>query len=461
MISRRRLLQATTATMATTAFGVSSYYGLQNAKSAYQSETLIAQSITANILDGKPATRNVFTFGKSSPPTLWLEQGQPFRAILKNELDEPTTIHWHGTRLPNDMDGVAFLTQPVVYKGEEFEYKFTPPDAGTYWYHPHCNSLEQLSKGMTGLLIVREIKDPGFDIDLPVNLKDWRLGADGQFLNFYKPRNSARSGTYGTVRTSNWQQAPVYDLPAGSLVRLRLCVTDVTRVFVLGFPADATATVIAIDGNPVPENFPLKNLQLGPGQRADIAIQMPTDEGQELVLTNYSSSSPWAVLTLRSIGKSVGRDIKELKKLPKNPVPKADLSNAIHVPLVLSATAERNAANPICGNLGYSFWSINGNPGSGNVSTDPIMSLMRDQSYVFEFINRTPHIHPVHLHGMSFELLKSNKRPLQRFVTDTALLLPDERMQVALKPDEEGDWLLHCHILEHQATGMTGFFRVE
>lgn len=100
---------------------------------------------------------DVWTYDGSVPgPTLRLRQGEPVRIIVENGLDQDTTVHWHGIRLPNAMDGVPGLTQPPIRPGESFVYEFTPPDAGTFWYHPHTNSLEQLGRGLAGALIVEE-----------------------------------------------------------------------------------------------------------------------------------------------------------------------------------------------------------------------------------------------------------------------------------------------------------------
>ncbi len=147
------------------------------------------------------------------------------------------------------MDGVPFMTQPYVYTGDSFDYAFTPPDAGTFWYHPHCNTLTQMGHGMTGVIVVEDPADPTFDAEVVLNLRDWRLGSDGQFIAAFRPRDAAKTGTYGTVRTANWHQEPQYDAPAGGLIRLRIAVTDVTRIFSLKMEG-AEATVIAIDGNP-------------------------------------------------------------------------------------------------------------------------------------------------------------------------------------------------------------------
>ena len=414
-------------------------------------------------IDGQP-TRNVLSYTAQAPaPILRVKQGQPLHVQLRNSLTEPTTIHWHGIRLPNRMDGVPFLTQPNVNANATFDYVFAPPDAGSYWYHPHCNSLVQLSHGLTGLLIVEEAKDPGFDADLAFNLRDWRLGPDGQFIPLYVPRQTARAGTYGTVRTANWRQEPGYDAPTGGLARLRLVVTDVTRVYKLALEG-ADAVIIALDGNPLPKPLPIPadNLALGPGQRADIVVRMPEQEGGMVIIRDFSSPTPLTVAKVRATGASRKRELGDVKPLPQNPMADPDLKAATTIQLEFTATAEQLEKNKFCGDLGYSFWAINSAPWPG-ASPDPlapIAELKLGRSYILEMHNRTPHPHPIHLHGMSFKLLRSDKRELPSIWTDTALIYPDERIDVALVADNPGDWLLHCHVIEHQETGMTGYIRV-
>ncbi|MDN3721126.1 multicopper oxidase domain-containing protein [Roseibium salinum] len=220
------------------------------------------------------------------PPVLRLRQGRKNRDRgEKNALDEVTSVHWHGLRLANRMDGVPYLTQYPIEAGQSFRYEFTPPDAGTFWYHPHCNTLEQIARGLTGVLVVEEEEDPGFDRDLPLNIRDFRLGGDGQFIDFYKARNAARGGTLGTVSTVNWQTGPVYDLDAGSLVRLRLAVTDLTRVGTYAI-SGAQARVIALDSNPLPKPLPANALTLAP------PVKGPTSPcGFRTVKTRWQRSS--------------------------------------------------------------------------------------------------------------------------------------------------------------------------
>lgn len=431
------------------------------AHAAPEPRILKSNKIDANIT-GTELTRDVLTYGTDGmPPVLRMRQGEPFAARLINGMEEPTTIHWHGMRIPNGMDGVPFLTQPYVYTGETFDYAFTPPDAGTFWYHPHCNTLIQMGHGMTGVIVVDNPRDPTFDADIVVNLRDWRLGGDGQFIAQYKPRDAARSGTYGTVRSANWQVEPQYDAPTGGLVRLRLAITDVTRIF--SFKVEgAEAMVIAIDGNPVPKRFALDVLQLGPGQRLELAIRMPDSEGAMVTLEDIHGTNPKTLAKLRAVGASLKRNIGDLAPLEPNPVRQADLGSAEHIPIILSATAEDTAKDSICGSLGYSFWAINKVPWPGDTPdpTAPLAELKLGKSYVLDMENLTPHSHPIHLHGMSFTVLSSSTGDVPPFVSDTYLVQPNEKVQLGFVADNLGDWLLHCHIIEHQKTGMTSYMRV-
>lgn len=459
LLTRRNLLKAS-AVAGAYGLGIGAASRLGIASVAPEPVELIARGVQAILVDQGP-TKDIMTYGNDGmPPTLRMVRGKPFAARLINRLDEPTTVHWHGLRIPNSMDGVPFLTQPYVYAGDSFSYEFTPPDAGTFWYHPHCNTLTQMGHGMTGLLVVENPDDPVFDAEIALNLRDWRLGGDGQFIAPFKPRDAARGGTFGTVRTANWKREPQYDAPAGGLVRLRIAATDVTRIYSLKMEG-AGAAVIAIDGNPVPSRFMLDVLMIGPGQRLDLALRMPDNEGQLARLEDVRASSVQTVATFRAIGTSLKREISDLPALPANPVAEADFSSASEIPFILSATAENVAADSICGSLGYSFWAINKVPWPGDADpTAPLAELKLGRSYILNLENPTPRAHPIHLHGMSFRVISSSARQVMPLVTDTYLILPDEKVKLALVADNPGDWVFHCHIIEHQKTGMTGYIRV-
>jgi FtsP/CotA-like multicopper oxidase with cupredoxin domain len=460
LFTRRNLLKASAVAGAYgIGVGIAGKFGL--AEAAPEPQLLKAMKTQASLTDAV-MTKDIMSWGESGmPPVLRMTKGKPYAARLANALDEPTTIHWHGLRIDNRMDGVPFMTQPYVYTGDNFDYAFTPPDAGTFWYHPHCNTLTQMGHGMTGVIIVENPDDPDFDAELVLNLRDWRLGGDGQFIAPFRPRDAAKTGTYGTLRTANWHPEPQYNAPAGGLLRLRIAITDVTRIFSLRMQG-AEATIIAIDGNPVPKRFPLDLLQIGPGQRLELAVRMPDSEGAVATLEDIRGTTPKTIASLRAVGQSLKRNVGDLAELGQNPVAKADLSSAEKIPLVLSATAENATVDSICGTLGYSFWAINKVPWPGDTAdpTAPLAELKLGKSYIFQLENVTPHAHPIHLHGMSFTTVSSSTRDVMPLVSDTYLIQPDEKVQLAFVADNPGDWMFHCHIIEHQKTGMTSYLRV-
>ncbi|KIC40017.1 copper oxidase [Ruegeria sp. ANG-R] len=401
------------------------------------------------------------------PPALYGKQGEVMRLPVRNTLPAYTSMHWHGLRIPNDMDGVPYLTQMPIGEGETFDYAFTPPDAGTYWYHPHCMTMEQMAHGLTGIMVIAEAEDPGFDSEQIINLRDFRLDDADAFLPAYTPRGAARAGTFGNVHTVNWLQAPVYDHTAGGLVRLRVVNTDTTRIYKLNLDG-AEARIIAWDGHPVEIEVPMPSAQdpllVGPGQRVDFAVKMPEREGQTVNLMAKLPGQPLrAMAGLRSVGASVSRDMRELRPLPFNPVARPDLANAEVHEFVFGWTPEGGVPNNgFCGSLGYNFRSINRLPWPGDAAQDvgPLATLEMGRSYVLRLRNESPNLHPIHLHGLAFVPIKSSLRTLPPLMTDTMLLLKDEVVEIALVADNPGDWAFHCHVIEHQKTGLTGFIRV-
>ena len=155
-------------------------------------------------------------------------------ATLDNRLphkDEHTSIHWHGIRLPNDQDGVPYLVQPPVEPGESFRYSFVPPDTGTFFFHTHCNTSEQLGRGLVGILIVDGDTTTPYAADEVVLLRDWRIDLDGgTFSSFTTARGANRAGTYGNVRSANGATQSEIALPASADCRLRVINADPTRI---------------------------------------------------------------------------------------------------------------------------------------------------------------------------------------------------------------------------------------
>ena len=216
----------------------------------------------------------------SPGPTLRVKQGEELKVRLVNDLKQSTVIHWHGLRLPNAMDGVPFLTQKPIEPGASFDYHFAPPDAGTFWYHTHFGSSEQLARGLYGVLIVEEREPPQVDRDLMLVVDDWRLMDNGEiqpsFGNFHDAMMAGRLGQYITLNSEDTLDVPV---KTNERLRLRIVNTANSRIFQFRI-AKHVARVMAVDGQPCPpEVAPNGILRLAPGNRVDLFLDATLEPG--------------------------------------------------------------------------------------------------------------------------------------------------------------------------------------
>ncbi|MGH8434621.1 MAG: multicopper oxidase domain-containing protein, partial [Pseudomonas sp.] len=194
---------------------------------------------------------------------------------------------------------------------------------------------------------------------------------------------------------------------------------------------------------------------LGPGMRMDLALRVPA-AGQELSLRN----GPVRLATLRSLA-SAGEPGDWPPALPANPVSEPDLRDAetIRFNFEWVGAVSANLAN----GAAPSFWQINGKAWDINDKTcadRPIAKLELGKSYIFELRNMAQYQHPIHLHGMSFKVLSSDRKKIIPYFTDTYLLGKNERARVALVADNPGVWMFHCHVIDHMETGLMASIQV-
>jgi FtsP/CotA-like multicopper oxidase with cupredoxin domain len=388
-------------------------------------------------------------------PVIRAKQHKPVRIRVVNQLDEPTTIHWHGMRIPIGMDGVPFLSQPPIMPGDTFDYEFTPPDAGSFWYHPHMNSIEQLGKGLVGALIVDEAEKPDFDADLVLCMKNWHIKDDGSFTALTTPQNAFRMGTPGRVMTINGEMHPTYDVPAGGAIRVRLLNVDNTLVYDVT-STDSDAQIIAIDGNSIAQPRTLSNHLIAPGMRLDLGVIASSKVGETVTFKHKNKP----LVTLRTVTSKL-KD-RRLPTLPLNPIPAPDLENAETIKFAFEWNANITPIHKD-GKVNYNFWTMNRRSwegmSKGNIPA-PLAKLELGKTYIFELANLTQYHHPIHIHGHTFTVLKSNKKAITPFHTDTVLLGQNETVIAALVADNPGRWMYHCHIIEHLKTGFMGYVEV-
>ena len=408
-----------------------------------------------------PAT-DVWTYNGSVPgQELRFKQGHRLRLEVENRLGVETTVHWHGIRLPNAMDGVPGLTQaPIAGNGGRFLYEFDLPDAGTYWYHPHLGDGEQLARGLYGALIVEEPDPPAVDRDLVWVLSDWRLDREARIRpDFGSAMDASHAGRIGNTVTLNGSIPEAFQVRAGERLRLRLINASNARIYGLNFEGHQP-WVVALDGHPVAPHW-FERVVLGPGMRADVILDCTRAPGsRHRVIDDFYGSRAYELLQLEyGDAKPIRTAFEPAPRLDANPVrmPTADRERhrIVFGGGMMGALPSQRKHRGV-------FWTLNGKPvRHAHHDATPLLSLKLGRSYVVELVNETSWHHPIHLHGHVFRVLSKNgKEVLPAQWADTVLLDPDSRAEIAFVADNPGDWMLHCHVLEHQATGMSAFVRV-
>ena len=469
-LSRRRFLQA--------AAGVTASAAVLTAAplpaSVVNERRITAAPGRASLIGGDGPRTAVWTYDGSIPgPILRLRQGEPVRIVVENGLVEDTTVHWHGIRLPNAMDGVPGLTQPPIKPGESFVYEFAPPDAGTFWYHPHANSLQQLGRGLAGALIIEEPQPISVDHDVLWVLMDWRLTSDGEIASgFGNAMEAGMSGRVGNTVTLNGTVPGDRPARSGERVRLRLVNTSLARIMALRFTGHRPV-VVATDGQPCDPHEPEGGrLVLAPAMRVDVVIDMQGEPGKRYpVIDDYYDGLSYSLTQFVYADQPPVRTnpVDAPLTLPRNPLPEPDLSAAERHELVLQGGMMGGGTIQGMGGMGgmmgmgRAVWAINGTSmtGDGHADMPPLVTLARDRSYVIKMRNETAWWHPMHLHGFSFRVLSRNGTPVPHNQwADTVLLAPKDTIEIAFVADNPGDWMLHCHVTDHQTAGLMTVLRI-
>jgi FtsP/CotA-like multicopper oxidase with cupredoxin domain len=432
--------------------------------------------------------------------------GDVLEVDLHNRLPEPTTVHWHGLRLRNDMDGVPHLTQPVIDPGETMRYSFVAPDPGTYWFHPHVGM--QRERGLLAPLIIDDPREAGdYDVEFVVVLDDWIDGVAGvpdEILSAL--RNGEAEATYrvpveaGRIddRSDSWEyhltadmaNAPaglepvsaasfladsvsypfyllngrlptapeVFAAKPGQRARIRLINAAGTTTFRVALGGHRL-TVTHTDGFPV-EPVTVDNLHIGAGERYDVLVTLgdgafplvAVAEGhgaQALgIVRTASGAAPSPAAAPSELGGRLLR-LTDLRAAPaiREDHPSPDVAHTVY----------------LTGDMFSFAWRINAEtydharPFAGITPA----AVREGQRVRLELVNQTPMYHPMHVHGHSFtvrgagDIGDRNRIPLvSGAVKDTVMVAPGERVIADFAADNPGQWLAHCHNAYHMATGM-------
>lgn len=422
---------------------------------------LIAAPAEVEILEGKPTAVWAYRDGSAPEasgavpgPLLDVRAGQQVIVDFENQLPVETTIHWHGIRLDPSMDG-SNISQTPVPPGGTFSYSFVAKDPGFYWYHPHLKADEQIEAGLQAPLVIRGGTEPAVSAERFLVLDDMKLESTGA-LSTAITQLDLMVGRLGNVMLVNGQRNPTIEIAAGGRERWRLVNSANGHFFNLVLPGQSFL-VIGWDGGLLSAPYPTDTLLIAPGERLDVLVEPSAAEGAELVLQNVHydrghnlpDNGPKDLLTLR-----VGAPLAEpLAPLPTSwrDIQPIDAAGAASKRFVL--TEVMNETDPSA----EPEFFINGEKWPAVTAT----TVGFGATEIWEIANDAEMDHPFHLHGMFFQVLDVGGVAVAPIGFKDTFIVPQKKTaHIAVTYDAAGDWMFHCHILEHAERGMMGHLHV-
>lgn len=413
-------------------------------------------------------------------PLIDVEEGTLVRIHVQNKLEEPSSIHWHGLVLPNEMDGVPDMPVAPIEAGASYTYEFVARHPALYWYHPHVRSDVQVERGLHGAFLIRPAGSPAGEVpvttervlvldDILVDPATGEVEAKEEGPAHYTDENgemrmtfASMMGRQGNRLLVNGRMNPILDVKKGSVERWRLVNTANARFFRIHLEGH-TLVQIGNDGGLIPVPASQEDIVLAPSQRLDILVAMDGEPGSEhaLLTLHYDRGhdlhdpGPLPLALVR-----YGVEVLD----PPAPIPSTTAlieplteSAEPHHRVVLGETMVRGAQVGFM--INEELWP-NGTMLSGRL----------DRTETWEIVNDTHMDHPFHLHGTRFQVTSRGPEggplvavpPGERTWEDSVLVVGEETVRIAARfEDFPGMWMFHCHIFEHAELGMMGRIEVE
>lgn len=409
---------------------------------------LVAKVKKMEIIPGKKI--RVWTYGGTLPgPLLRAKVGDRIIVHFKNKLPEATSIHWHGLRVPNNMDGVPNITQDLVPAGGKFTYDFIVKDAGTYWYHPHVNTADQVGRGMYGPIVVEDPSDPKvFGDELVLMLSDMSLKENGEFVPADQGGDFGNLfGREGEVLLVNGKVMPRLKVRKGKQQRWRVINAARARYYLIKHN-ETSLIKLGGDNGLAERSEQLNEIKVVPSERADFVFTPSDEPGTEEILYWQPIDRGWGtafnrpaveMMTLETVDKPAVLPEKIPSSLRR--IETIDITNAKE--LLIDLTVSQPEGKPLeMGINGLPYWDV-----------EPIHAKI-GETQIWTVRNNTDFNHPFHLHGYYFQVLDENLVPEWKDTIDVPV---KTEVRLAVYFDERpGTWMYHCHILDHAEVGMMG-----
>ncbi len=444
---------------------------------------LTLQNGTHQFLPGA-VTNTMGANGAILGPTLIMNKGDNLNINVTNNLGQPTTIHWHGMHVNASNDGGPHTE---ILPGTTWNPQFTVMNnASTMWYHPHLDEFtdEHVTKGIAGMIIIRDTEEAALalprtygvdDIPLVVQTKDF--DTSNQVVN-----HTNNDDTLIVNATVN----PMVDVPA-QVVRLRILDGSTQRVFNFGLSNNATFYHIATDGGLLPSPNAVTRLQLAPGERGEILVDLTGMQGQTIYLKSYASEFPNGIFGATYPGMGSGLTLNNYNPNPLNGADFNIIQLNVVAPTANPITAIPSALTTVVPYVEadaddtrtFDFASLTGgqNQLNGDFSINGVsfdmntinVTIPLNNMEVWTVNNNTPISHPFHVHDIQFQILSINGNttiPENAQGWQDTYLVPagGGSMKIIAKFEDFADntipFMYHCHMLNHEDGGMMGSFTV-
>ncbi|MEI7986577.1 MAG: multicopper oxidase domain-containing protein [Armatimonadota bacterium] len=458
---------------------------IQNSKRVFQPllipEAIEGKSFNLNLHKSKKsfwtgATTPTYAYNKETfwGPTLIFKKGEKVQINVKNELDEPTTVHWHGFHIPAATDGGP---HQLIKPGETWSPSFTVENnAATYWYHPHPHETtqNQLTSGAGGLIIIRDSEEAKLNLprnygvdDIPLSLTSRRFALDDKFTF------NGDNDKYGDYELVNGVMDPETKLPS-QWVRLRILNAEIERGYILGFSDNRTYYQIATDGGLVDKPIPLKRMKLMVGERVEILVDLSKDKvGNKIDLMSFNSNQPFGFpggeagssppnggylnnIDFRILRINVGATTAN----PVTSIPQVLAKNTFPEPSEISK--ER------------SLHITANNPGEPFAFDQKLYSMNRIDQVVklgsvekWTVTNNRIFGHSFHIHDVQFKIVSRSNGPVEEYEKgwkDSVYVPRDESVSFIAQfkdfASETDSFMYHCHMANHEDGGLMGQFLV-
>ncbi|MDJ0413490.1 multicopper oxidase family protein [Rhodococcus opacus] len=395
-------------------------------------------------------------------PILRANVGDRVQVRFRNQLPDSTTVHWHGLAIRNDMDGVPDVTQAPIPADTEFVYDFIPPDPGTYWYHTHGDL--QRGRGLYGALI---IDDPGapanYDAEFVVVLSDWLTDRTpsqvfdelrgGRMTSMPEMTSRVLGGDSGDVRYPVYLlngkppgDPTVFTARPGRRARIRLINAGDDTAFRVALGGHRL-TVTDTDGFPV-EPVDTDSVLIGMGERYDAVVTLQDGVFPLVAVAEGKGAQAFAVV--RTGGGAAPDPAVAPREVGPPPLTVVGLraTDAVRLPVVdPGVTLEASLG----GHMMQYVWTVNGKAYPDHTP----LTVHRDQRVRLVYTNPTMMFHPMHLHGHTFAVARSDGSGPRK---DTVIVLPGQTVAADIDTTNPGQWITHCHNDYHLAAGMATIF---